>query len=175
MKQHFWSPADVELELAWVPPQHRLVEPVRATPLYESFSGTIWNSVVESYPAPIDPHLVTAEVTLHHPDVGPMKALVAFDDLRGPWYAEPLESLVEATGWNPRKTWAQIAEERYAWTMEQRDLADRLTALGVSRCRRNYAGQGGTSMDAGRQTDTKLMFTHKELLQIVQLAERGNT
>jgi hypothetical protein len=82
MKQHFWSPADVELELAWVPPQHRLVEPVRATPLYESFSGTIWNSVVESYPAPIDPHLVTAEVTLHHPDVGPMKALVAFDDLK---------------------------------------------------------------------------------------------
>jgi hypothetical protein len=171
MHQHLWRPQDASLQFAWVPPAHHLVEPVRATPLYGDVD--LWDAVAH-LSAPLgarDPF--TTQVTLHHPDLGAVPSRIDFTDLRGSWDALPLRSLVEATGWDPKKTWDQIAQERYAWVCEQRHIADRLTALGIPRSRRHYAGQGGTSADVRRQSDTTLILSHEELLEIIQLAEVG--
>lgn len=172
MTRHHWTSTDADQEFAWVPPNHLLVEPLRATPLFET-KGEAWDTVAtfhqQSRPFSDAP---TALMTLHHPDEGPLASNVLFSDLRGPWGARPLRHMVEATGWDPRKTWARIAEDRYAWVQNQRDLADRLTRLGIPRCRRHYAGRGGTSADVGRQIDANLVLTHRELLHLVHLAER---
>ena len=160
---------------AWLPPCRDFVEPVRAVPLTNPDPRRpLWDAVAlfyEDFPR----NVPSCAVTLHHPDLGEIPALVALQDLRGRWDEEPPLAFVEATGWNPGRTWAQVAEDRYAWTVEVRALADRLTRLGIPRARRHYAGLGGTSVDTRRQLDTTLALQNSEMLQLVSLAERGNT
>lgn len=161
---------------AWVPPVHHFTEPVRATRCTQPGKHSLWDTVLDLHPkAGFVQDLPKIEVVLHHPDVGEIQSLVTQQDLRGNWRELPPHSLVEVTGWDPDKSWEQVAEERYRWVCEQRALADRLTALGVPRCRRHYAGQGGTSSDVRYQMDTSLVLNNNELRTLVELAERGNT
>lgn len=162
---------------AWVPPAHQLIEPVRATECYNATAHFLWDTVVALHAKAGDiQELQTVEVVLHHPDLGEIHSLVAREALRGKWGEPPVRALVEATGWDPGKSWETIAEERYRWVREQREIADRLTALGIPRCRRHYAGQGGTaSPDMHMQPDASLVLNHSELQTLLSLAERGNT
>jgi hypothetical protein len=158
---------------AWLPPHTDFVEPVRAVPLTEH-QGPLWDAVADFHGAAGE-DLSTCDVVLHHPDLGAIPARVAQQDLRGRWDEVPPQAFVEATGWNPQRPWSQIAEERYAWTLKVRELADRLTRLGIRRERRHYAGQGGTSTNAPRQLDATLALRNEEMERLISLAERGNT
>lgn len=172
MSQHVWMPQDSSLEFAWVPSAHHLIEPVRATPLYGDHD--LWDAITDFHPPSVAPTLTVTQVTLHHPDVGPVASKVSFSDLRGLWNSRPQPALVEATGWDPDRPWAQIAEERHSWARRERHLADRLTELGIHRARRHYAGRGGTST-LPHQLDAKLILDHEELLRLVDLADKGNS
>jgi hypothetical protein len=179
MYEHQWNPADLDTSFAWVPHAHLWVEPIRAVGAAQRFD-TCWDTLRDFYdPAVVqlDPDFTAVHVMLHHPDDGEIPARVALADLRGRWDAQPPSSLVEATGWDPGRTWEEIARERYAWVQAQRDLADRLTKLGVPRRRRHYAGRGGTSMNFKHEFEFDALFTfgHEELDRLVALAESGNT
>jgi hypothetical protein len=162
---------------AWLPPAHHLIEPVRATRCTWTTEHPLWDTVLALHPkTSFVQDLSKIEVVLHHPDLGEVHSLVAHQDLRGNWDEPPMQALVEATGWDPGKTWERIAEERYRWVCEQRDIADRLTALGISRRRRHYASRGGTTVsDTHLQPDASLVLNHVELQTLLDLAERGNT
>jgi hypothetical protein len=179
MTYSLWSRADADQSFAWVPNIHNFVEPVRATPIFEAVNESFcWDTVAEFHPNEDLPDASIRMVELHHPDNRPddaaLLAKVALADLRGRWDERPSQAFIEATGWNPRRTWAQVAEERYLWTQEQRMIADRLTALGVYRSRRHYAGKGGNPIDPRWQLDASLILDPKELCQIIELAEKGN-
>jgi hypothetical protein len=164
---------DPDVSYVWLPPEHFLVEPVRATLLSES-AGSCWDTIAEFHGDPRDDSQAV-KVTLHHPDVGDIPSIVATQDLRGRWDEPPLRSLVEESGWKPDRTWEQIAVERHAWVAQQRLMTDRLTKLGIVRRRRHYAGRGGTSGDVRLQLDCSLMLSPQEWTTLLDLAERGNT
>lgn len=158
---------------AWLPRHHDLVEPVLAVPFDGAAPEPLWDTITEFYGDPVE-DMYAVDVTLHHPDDGEIPSRVALQDLRGPWSAPPSTVFIEATGWEPGRTWAQVARDRYVWVCEQRTLAEALERLGIHRARRHYAGRGGTSRDQ-RQLDTGLALTHEEMALLLRLAERGNS
>lgn len=114
------------------------------------------------------PHYSTA--LIHHPDLGATTRSIPNTDLRDEWTVGPSDQVW--AGYQGEQTWAQIAEESYARVTEDRDLAARLTALGIARKRRHYAGSGGTATQAG-EADASLHLSNDELSYLLDLAERG--
>lgn len=139
---------EIDKDYAYLGPGCPLVEPERATVLA---LGS-----------------VLAKVRITHPDEGEREELVNEKFLFGPWEDQ---ARVEAqTTWEPGKTWAEVATERHAEILVQRELADRLTELGIPRARAHYATRGGTEKERLR-IDTRLFLTHAELDKLLSMIE----
>lgn len=111
-----------------------------------------------------------SDVLVYHPDAPPETKMLANVLITDEWFARPGHAMWP--GYQGERSWAQIAEQTYQQVQEERDLARRLTDLGISRRLRHYAGVGGTSHEAG-EADTQLTFSHDELDYLLTLAERG--
>jgi len=125
-------------------------EPTRATVLGRASGGLI-------------------RVRVEHPDpwVPDEEREVFTRDIRGHW-DQPWVKSDESWG-----TWAELAAAQYARVRRQRQLADRLTALGIPRGRWHYAGRGGWPGDVRDGPPTSLDLGAEELDRLLTLAEAG--
>lgn len=168
---------EVGAAYAWLPPTHPIVEPVRAVVVQDAAAALgmhrRWDTVKEFHPGTEGPAWFA---DLYHPDDGLILAVVAECDLYGLWHERALLPSADEgrASFDPKKTWAEVAEERYAYVTAQREVTSRLTALGIERADMHYAGRGGTAR-APRQVDAGLHLSGEEWQRLLSLAERGNT
>lgn len=140
---------------AYIPPGGSRTEPLRA----ELLSPELPYSASDG---------LKVKVRIHHPDTGPREEALRIGDLLDPWDERPSERCWP--GYRSEHTWADIAEQRHAYIVAERQLADRLTELGLPRRHRHYAGSGGTSDNWGGE-DARIVLSHEELDRLLTLAE----
>ena len=140
---------------AYLPPRVMLAQPLRAEVL------------AEPVPTPGGYHV---QVRIHHPDLGPTDEEVPAEMILNGW--DELPSRSSWPTYTAKDTWAQIAVKSYARICAQRDLARRLSDLGIQRKLCHYARQGGTSVESGA-VDTRLTLLDEEIDYLLTLAEQG--
>jgi len=123
-------------------------------------------------------------VHVHHPDrhVPDWDTVVPTRLLAGPWDREPDPQAPYGTDYAPGQegaslmerrhlTYAAHAEKRYSAAVLQRERAARLSALGIPRSPRHYAGHGGEPRGAVGGWDVT-RFDGPEVDRLIDLAER---
>jgi hypothetical protein len=145
----------VGADYAYLPPGVMWVNPLRVTVLEAPFST---------------PGGYHVRVRVHHPDLISVDEDLPAEVILNGWDERPSSSAWP--GYIPEDTWAQIAEKSYARVCEQRELARRLTALGIPRKLKHYAKAGGDSVESG-EVDTRLTLLDEEIDYLLALAERG--
>lgn len=112
-------------------------------------------------------------VRLHYPDehVASPHCVVTRGELLGYWYERPSQQAWP--GYQNDLTWAQLAEQTYRHVLAQRQLAERLTKLGIPRPGQHYAGMGGTESGDWGGHEGDLHLGHEELDRLLTFAEAG--
>lgn len=109
-------------------------------------------------------------VLVHHPDLGAKEWTTSSAFLYDAWDEKP----ANLGSWRPEHTWAEVAENQYLLIVRERLIADRLTALGIPRTRRHYAGKGGDSLQK-LSADARLTLSHDELESLLDAIEWAST